>query len=160
MRICLEIDATLESMVTVSSSEPIFSEAAYAVMSYPSFIIPHVMKLVLDGFSINTGVHGEFLVLLMFTIARDKTVGPTDMHGSPKSRILDVPTFLTDDLSRSPFDLKDIVTDFADSRMHFNHHLKVHEFAVIEAASSLLLSTRSVAVFCANIHYAIDGIPF
>jgi hypothetical protein len=165
MRVCLKIDETLESMVTVSASEPILSEAAYFVMSRPAFNIPEVMKSVFEGFSINKGDRGEFLVMLMFTIARDNTVGPPVAHGSPKSRIMDVPTFLTANLFRRSSDLEDdwenIAADFADSRMYFNHYVKVHEHAVIDAESLLLLSTRGAAVLCANNQRAIDGIqPF
>ena len=36
MRVCFTIDAASESMVTVSASEPLLSEAAYMIMARPS----------------------------------------------------------------------------------------------------------------------------
>ena len=161
MRVCIKVDANLESMITTSPSEPILSEAAYNVMIHPSFNVPKVMKSVLEGFSINKGDRGEFLVMLMFTITRDKTVGPPDAHGSPKSRILNVAEFLSRNFFRKPSSLKDILTDFANSHMHFNHYIKLHQHAAIDAESLLLLSTRGAAILCANNQHAIDGInPF
>jgi hypothetical protein len=80
-------------MVTVSASEPLLSEAAYSVMAQPSFNVPKAMKSVLEGFSINKGDRGEFLIMLLFTIARDKAVGTPDKHGCPGSRIMDVAPF-------------------------------------------------------------------
>src|SRR5438477_5247622 len=66
MRVCLKIDSTFESMVTVSASEPLLSEAAYTVMVNPSFNAPKAMKTVMDGFAINKGDRGEFVVMLLF----------------------------------------------------------------------------------------------
>jgi len=69
MRVCLKIDTAFESMITVSASEPLLSEAAYSIMAQPSFNVPKAMKSVLEGFSINKGDRGEFLVILI--VARD-----------------------------------------------------------------------------------------
>jgi hypothetical protein len=162
MRVCLKIDANFESMVTVSASEPLLSEAAYSVMSHPSFNVPKAMKTVMEGFSINKGDRGEFVVMLLFTVARDKAVGPPNSQGLPTSRIIHVPTLLTNNLFREFDNKADLLArDFADSYMHFNHYIKVHEYAGIDAESLLLLSSRGAAVLCANNQHAIDGInPF
>jgi hypothetical protein len=161
MRVCLKIDATFESMVTLSASEPLLSEAAYTVMSDASFNVPKAMKTVMSGFAISKGDRGEFVVMLLFTVARDKSVGPPDKHGHPKSRIIPVHQFLSRSLFRNPTGLLSLAEDFANSYMHFNHYVKVHEFAGIDAESLLLLSTRGAAVLCANNQQAIDGInPF
>jgi len=69
MGVCLKTDAAFESMITVSASEPLLSEAAYSIMAQPSFNVPKAMKSVLEGFSINKGDRGEFLVILI--VARD-----------------------------------------------------------------------------------------
>ena len=161
MRVCLRIDATSETMVTVSASEPLLSEAAYAVMSNESFNVPRAMTLVMDGFAINKGDRGEFVVMLLFTVARDKCVGPPDRYGCPKSRIIPVHSFLSHHLFRNRDGLRPLAEDFADSHMYFNHYIKVHEFKGINARSLLHLSTRGAAVLCANNQEAIDGInPF
>ena len=161
MRVCLKIDATFESMVTVSASEPLLSEAAYTVMSHPSFNIPKALKTVMEGFSINKGDRGEFVVMLLFITACDKGVGPPNNQGSPTSRFLRVDQFLTGSLFRDPPESQSLHGDFANSYMYFNHYVKVHEFAGIDAESLLLLSSRGAAVLCANNQHAIDGInPF
>jgi hypothetical protein len=61
MRVCLKIDSAFETMTTMSSSEPILSEAAYFVMQRGSFNVPKALK---EGFSISKGDRGELLVLL------------------------------------------------------------------------------------------------
>jgi hypothetical protein len=83
MHICLKIDAAFESMVTVSASEPLLSEAAYSVMAQTSFSAPKAMKSVLEGFSINKGNRGKFLIMLLFTVVHDKAVSPLAENGSP-----------------------------------------------------------------------------
>jgi len=60
LRVCLKVDATLESMETISPSEPLLSEATYIVMARKSF---RPLKSILEGFAIHQGDHGEFLVL-------------------------------------------------------------------------------------------------
>lgn len=130
-------------------------------MAQPSFNVPKAMKSVLEGFSINKGDRGEFLIMLLFTIARDKAVGTPDKHGCPGSRIMDVGPFLTTRLFHDQAVLQPLLVDFPNAQMHFNHYVKVHEYAAIDAESLLLLFGRGAAVLCANNQYAIDGInPF
>ena len=162
MRVCLKIDAAFESMITVSASEPLLSEAAYSIMAQASFNVPKAMKSVLEGFSINKGDRGEFLVMLLLIVARDKVVGPPVEHGLPAgSRIIDVASFLSGGLFQRLPSLQTLHQDFPDSKMHFNHYVKVHEYAAIDAESLLLLASRGAGILCANGQYAIDGInPF
>ena len=53
MRVCLKIDAAFETMTTMSSSEPILSEAAYFVKQKGSFNMPKTLQSVVEGFSIS-----------------------------------------------------------------------------------------------------------
>jgi hypothetical protein len=127
-------------MVTVSALEPLLSEAAYSIMVQTSFNAPKAMKSVLEGFSINKDDCGEFLIMLLFTVACDKAVGPPSTHGSPtRSQIFDTTSFLAEKLFKSPFKLKTLCADFPNGKMHFNHYIKVHEHATIDAESLLLL---------------------
>ena len=162
MRVWLKIDATFESMVTVSASEPLLSEAAYSPMAQTSFNVSKAMKSVLDGFPIDQGDRGEFLIMLLFTVARDKTVGPPTEHGLPAgSRIVDVAPFLAERLFQNTFELQELLMDFRGGKMHFNHYIKVHEYVVIEAESLLLLFSRGAGILCADTQFPIDGInPF
>ena len=163
MRVCLKIDAPFESMITVSASEPLLPEAAYSIMAQALFNVLKAMKSVLEGFSINKGDRGEFLAMLFLIIARDKVVGPPAEHGLLPAgpRIIDVVSFLSGSLFQPVPSLQALYQDFPNSKMHFNHYVKVHEYAAIDAESLLLLSSRGEGILCANGQYAIDGInPF
>ena len=156
MHVCLKIDAIFESMITVSASEPLLSEAAYSIMAHSSFNVPKAMKSVLEGFSINKGDRGEFLLLI---IAHDNVVGPLVAHGLPAgSRIINVAFFLSGGLFQCLPALLALHQDFPISKMYLNHYVKVHEYAAIDAESLLLLASQGAGIFCANGQYVIDGI--
>lgn len=161
MRVCLKIDAGLEA-ITLSPSEPILSEAAYIVMSHLSFNAPEAMKNVFDGFSVYKGDRGKFVVMLMLTIARNNVIGFSDKHGLPKSRIMDVVAFLNNGVFRDLGDSKaKLKNDFPRSKMYFNHYIKVHEHAGIDAKLLLYLCSQGAQVLCPNNLTAIDGVnPF
>ena len=94
MRICLKIDTAFESMVTVSSSEPILSEAAYVIMAKESFRPLESFKSVVEGFAVHQGNRGEFLALLLLTLACDQAVGPPDENGHPECRFFNFASFV------------------------------------------------------------------
>jgi hypothetical protein len=169
MRVCLKIDAAFESMVTVSASEPILSEAAYFIMARPSFNAPVHLKSVLDGFSVHKGERGELVALLLLTLARDATVGPPGSDGRPNSRIFNMASFVSGHLftasTSSPgLDLasakalKALRKDFPHAVMHFNHFIKLHDFKSVDMKSLLFRMTRGAGVLCANSQYAVDVI--
>jgi hypothetical protein len=149
-------------MVTVSALEPLLSEVAYSIMVQTSFNAPTAMKSVLEGFSINKGDCGNFLIMLLFTVVHDKAVSPPAKHGSPTgSQIFNTASFLAKKLFKSPFKLKTLCADFPNGKMHFNHYVKVHEHVTINAESLLLLFSRGAGILCANNQHAINGInPF
>ncbi|GBE85504.1 hypothetical protein SCP_0800210 [Sparassis crispa] len=94
MRVCIRLDAGLESMTSASPSEPILSEAAYWMMQDKSFNAPDALMSILHGFSIDKGARGELLVMLLFTMARDAAVGNPDSFGMPTQRWNTVPRLL------------------------------------------------------------------
>jgi hypothetical protein len=135
MRVCLKIDAAFESMATVSASEPLLSEAAYAIMSKPFFDAPKSFKTVLEGFAVHKGDRGEFVALLLLTLARDKAIGVPDQGGRPAGnrRFFDTASFLSGHLFRDPVDmfLKDVissesVTALKELQHHFPDVTKRH----------------------------------
>jgi hypothetical protein len=172
MRVCLKIDAAFETITTISSSEPILSEAAYFVMQKRSFNAPKALKSVMEGFSISKGDRGEFLGLLLLILARDATVGPCDEFGQPVTgrRWIDLPRFLyghlfqTQTLATSFSDAESILAldslhkDFPHAQLHFSHFVKVHEYKAIDLTSLLLLHGRGAAVLCANNQTGVDAI--
>jgi hypothetical protein len=58
-------------METVSSSEPLLSEAAYVIMAWKSFDPLKFFKSVLEGLAVHKDHRGEFLALLLLTLAHD-----------------------------------------------------------------------------------------
>jgi len=74
MRVCLQVLPGFESMISTCQSEHILSEAAYEAMSYPNFDAPKALQHVMTGFSIHKSDRGEFVVMLLLTLARDRAV--------------------------------------------------------------------------------------
>lgn len=167
LRVCLNIDPNFENMTTVSPSEPVLSEAACFIMNKPSFDAPRALQNVLNGFAVSKGDRGEFLVMLLLTLARDTVVGYYDEDGRPESRLFALAPFLSGALFRSQFTgidprslkkLKQLQSDFPRALLHFNHIIKLHEHKVIDLESLLLLHSRGAGVLCGNNQTAIDGI--
>jgi hypothetical protein len=159
-------------MTTVSASEPLLSEAAYAIMERALFDAPKMFKAVLEGFAVHKGDRGEFVGLLLLILARDKAVGPPGHDGRPIHRFFNTARFVSGHLFRDPAALiqNDIVspesaralqalhTDFPNANMHFNHFVKLHDYKSIDKRCLLLMMSRAAGILCANNHSAIDAI--
>jgi hypothetical protein len=73
---CASFYDSTESLTIVSASDPLLSEAAYWMMdSDATFKAAETLKSCLDGYAIHKGDHGELLVMLLFTLARDRAIG-------------------------------------------------------------------------------------
>ncbi|KAI9567971.1 hypothetical protein HD554DRAFT_2328774 [Boletus coccyginus] len=168
LRVVLRIADALETMITMTPSEPILSEAAYWLMSgrcKPAT----ALKGILGGFSVDPGDRGELLVMLLLTIARDKAVGLPDRYGVPlkgfrwcsvKSFLscLFVESALTDAIGDKQSAMEEV---FGDSKLYFNHFVKVHEFEMLNTKYITRLMTRGAAILCANNQKGVDlVIPF
>ncbi|KIM47504.1 hypothetical protein M413DRAFT_22158 [Hebeloma cylindrosporum] len=165
LRVCLKADAAFESIETVSSSEPILSEAAYAIMTREAFDPVQAFKSIFEGFALHKGDRGEFLVALLLTMARDQAVGRPCKNRRPERRFFSVVPFIcgslfkpSEDFPEEAASLKMLEADFPDATMHFNHILKVREFKSFNKKSLLLLMTRGAAVMCATNQPSIDTI--
>jgi len=170
LRVCLKVSASLESMETVSSSEPLLSEAAYVIMARKSFKPLEAFKSILESFPIHQGDRGEFLALLLLTLARDQAVGVPVKSGHPEHRFFRFPSFLHSNLfkvastsragltSQTITALKTLEQDFPDAKMHFNHFIKLHDFRFINKESLLLLMTRGAGAVCDNSQASIDAV--
>ncbi|KAF8346496.1 hypothetical protein F5887DRAFT_882800, partial [Amanita rubescens] len=161
MRVCLNIDAGFQSMTTVSSSEPLLSEAAYVIMSRESFDVLKCFKTVLEGFAVHQGDRGEFLALLLLTLARDQAIGLPTSDGRPvHHRFFNLAPFVHRCLfkSLSAPGFEKLQDDFPDAKMHFNHFVKLHDFKSIDKETLLLLMTRGAGVLCANSQASIDAV--
>jgi hypothetical protein len=160
MRVCLKVDAGFESMETVSASEPLLAEAAYAIMVRKSFDAVNAFKPIFEGFAVHKGDRGEFLALLLLTLARDSAVGAPDKYGRPQQRFFKLVPFIYGHLfqkyTASPLEM--LQQDFPEAKMHFNHFIKLHDFKSINKESLLFLMTRGAGVLCANNHTSIDAV--
>lgn len=163
MRVCLKIDGAFQTMTTASSSEPILSEAAYFLMTRDqSFNAAKALKSVMEGFAIAKGDRGEYLVLLLLTLARDATVGPPTIYGRPKRTncFFSLAKFLRGQLfnesEESAEALNKLANDFPEAKLHFSHFVKVHEYKAIDLTSLLLLKGRGAGVLCANNQKGVD----
>ncbi|RXW14770.1 hypothetical protein EST38_g11087, partial [Candolleomyces aberdarensis] len=176
MRICMKVDAGFESMITISPSEPLLSEAAYYTMCHFQMDCPAAFKGILNGFSVHKGDRGEMLVLLFQMMARDQAVSPS------KSRLYvgpgcscTVPGFLKalfepkqkEILSAQGMDLtaqrfeqsrESLEATFKDSTIYCTHWLKLHQDKIVSTHYLVRLFARGAAVLCGNNHSDIDGV--
>jgi len=185
MRVVLKVDHSLETMVTVSPSEPVLSEAAYFVMTTQRFSPPQVLQVILNEFPVNKDKLGGLIVALLFTMARDEAVGPADCFAQPPNNqrwcsltelltsLFCTPSAASNDHvsivdsqgwhfgAEGPNQTESLLADaFKDSKVYFTHFVKVHEEKLIHVNYLMRLMTRGAAVLCAN-DLAVDGIiPF
>ncbi|KAF8347959.1 hypothetical protein F5887DRAFT_672674 [Amanita rubescens] len=163
MRILLQLDAGLESLTTVSVSEPLLSEAAYWMMNPDTtFKAAEALKSCLDGYAIHKGDRGELLVMLLFTLARDRAIGDPNSVGQPISgrRWCSVPRFMKKlfKFRRHPSSNASLKDLFANSKIFFNHWVKVHQYAIVNVRYLAHLMRRGAALLCATNQAGI--IPF
>ncbi|KAL5521492.1 hypothetical protein ACEPAF_2240 [Sanghuangporus sanghuang] len=190
MRICLRLDPEDQTMVSMSSSEPVLSEASFVVMKNCVEKILPAMKIILGGFSVNKGDRGELVALLILLLARDEAVCRRNIEAMWKNiRLRDVASFSSDSLEnlRHPVEPKLIEWDrvftvpdflralfgeiegiqehidtiFKDTRMHFNHFIKCFQQSVLQRQYLAGLLMRGAALLCANCQEAVDAVvPF
>ncbi|KAG5221481.1 hypothetical protein IMY05_C4393000400 [Salix suchowensis] len=143
LRICLKPHSESESMVTISPSEPFVSEAAAALLRTTKW----------KG-GTKKGC-GEFVALLLLTLARDRAANPR--------------TFLFSDFMRHLLatrksqgrSLSTMTQEFPKAMMHFNHFIRPHQQKIIHRDMLLLLMARGAGVLCAPNTRKIDIIlPF
>ncbi|KAL0945534.1 hypothetical protein HGRIS_014895 [Hohenbuehelia grisea] len=165
LRICLKPTTESESMVTISPSEPFVSEAAAKLLEtakWDSTGRPakpiEILKELMTGFSIHAGDRGEFIALLLFTIARDA------LARLPEQRILSLPKVMRSLIApgtSTDRHLQKMASDFPDAVMHFNHFVRPHQQKIIHRDLLLLLMGRGAGVLCAPNTRSIDfALPF
>jgi hypothetical protein len=173
MRVCLKVLPGFESMVTITPSEPILSEAASDIMSTPNFDAPKALQRVLGGFAVHRGDRGEFVVMLLFTLSRDKAI-LTRSPSTANHRVFFINDFFTHlfkpakrilsmlPSATRPNDAKSsFANTFRDARLHFNHFIKVHQHRMISRKYLVWFMTRGAALLCGNSQAGVDGaIPY
>ncbi|KAH7905569.1 hypothetical protein BJ138DRAFT_1183579, partial [Hygrophoropsis aurantiaca] len=129
-RVCLKFDPDPTRIVTVASSEPLLSEAAYRVMQNHVFDPPGALVSVLRGVMAGKGSRGELVVMLALTLARWSGWGRwAAPHTSPSELHDDVFAALGQTLSPAGAIATEVTFEdqFRDARVYFNHFIKVHE---------------------------------
>ena len=164
MCVCVVVGNGIKTLYAVASSKPILSEAASHVMWQTNFSMANALKLILSGFCISQGDHGELLVAALFTCAHDLLV-----KSKPLLPIVQLcPSFLVIDLFSNLFTysaLNTILTAmlslchlkaaelpfgqvFKNTYMHFNHSIKP-----IPLNPKIRMSSH-MGIFCSSWHVA------
>ncbi len=171
MRVCRRVSADMTEMTTFSPSEPILSEAAFAIMQRVDFNAPVAFQEALSRFGIHKGFRGELVVLLFLTLSRDAVVRQangeemwTKMKRRPENewnRVVSVEQFIRNLFrieAQSDYEVvaKDLFDDFKDSKLHFNHFIKVHDPRVVKVKFVPQLMLRGAAVLCTKVLQAVD----
>ncbi|KAL0953497.1 hypothetical protein HGRIS_014924 [Hohenbuehelia grisea] len=170
LRICLKPNTESESMVTISPSEPFVSEAAASLLRNAQWdttgepVNPiEILKELMTGFSINAGDRGEFVALLLLTLARDRAVLQAD-PSPPAKRIFFLNNFMRQLIAPGASTdalLQQIALDFPGAVMHFNHFIKPHQQKIIHRDFLLLLMGRGAGFLCATNTTKVDiAVPF
>ena len=173
MRVCLVVNPGFETAITVASSEPILAEAACLLMcDRKAFDLPRALLHELERPGLDKGYRGELVCLVLLLIARDLAVEEknADFMAFEVTRFIEklfISKWSSVILGSKPAKLctkdddKEFRECFANSRMHFNHFIKVHDFKVINRAFLWPLIARGAAVLCANNQGGVDVIlPF
>ncbi|KAL0958082.1 hypothetical protein HGRIS_000258 [Hohenbuehelia grisea] len=168
LRVCLKAHPNHQTMISVAPSEPFLSEAAYLATHRCKIDLTSVFREQTAGFCVSAGDRGEYLAMLLLTLARDATVGAPKSDGRPSSRVFLLRDFLTKHLLKPPPSLKStnkvlqqLANEFSTARMHFNHYIRLHERKAIDRECLLLHMGRGAAIMCAPGQPAVDLIhPF
>ena len=178
MHICVVVGNGIETLYVIPSSKPILSEAASYIMWETKFSMTNALKLVLSGFCINQGDHGELLVATLFTCARDLLVNskppiPAQIQLCHSFSVNNLFSHLFTNMSfkiilaaklslchlnavKLPFG-----ETFKDTHMHFNHFIKPQEQAVIMCGNLLLYLASGVVALGTSCQQGFNSVyPF
>ena len=168
MRVCIKVNDGFETVVSVASSEPIMAEGARSLMCKPAcpFNLPGSLLHELQAPGLDKGDRGELICLVLLLLACDKA----------GSRVFSVQTFFENLLNRDDYvelfeakpsrqrDVDDEPTfreAFSESKIYFNHFVKIHDPGVVNRKYLWMLIARGAAILCANNQAGIDVlIPF
>ncbi|KAI9429189.1 hypothetical protein H4582DRAFT_2153637 [Lactarius indigo] len=151
MRVCMAVGSGIESFRSITSSEPILSEAASLIMSSTTFNLPRALSLVLKGFSINQGDRGElekvchhFSVNALFKGLLTESAYPSISGNFPS---------LCHTKSQRPFE-----EVFEKANMHFNHVIKPQAQRLLARRFLLFFMARGAAALGANCQPGFDAV--
>jgi hypothetical protein len=171
MRVCLSVDPGFETALTIAPSEPLLAEASYLLMRSPSFDLPRSLlaELALPG--LDKGVRGELIAMALCLEARDAAAKRL------QNRVIPVTEFIHELLTptthrnvlgskpvraRTPDEADKTLGDtFRNSKIYFNHFIKLRNHRCINRNFLWGLIARGTAAQCADYQDGVDIIvPF
>ncbi|KAI0258043.1 hypothetical protein BC834DRAFT_975730 [Gloeopeniophorella convolvens] len=170
MRLCISATSGFEALSTTSSSEPFLAEAAQEILSdIGQSPVKHLAGR-LDQPFIDRGNRGELTALLILMAARDKAAGITGTRDIPLCDFLEalMPDFAYAQLkealpfqNRTEAEKQSFGDAFKDSRLWFNHVIRIHDTAMLSSHELWKFMTRGAMIMCQSQQVAVDiVIPF
>ena len=171
MRVCLSVDPGFETAITVAPSEPLLAEASYLLMRSPAFDLPRSLLTELELPGLDKGDRGELIVMTLCLEARDAAAMRLQNRVIPVIdfiRELLVPGAHDDVLGSMPImartsdEANSTLEDtFRNSKIYFNHFIKLRNRKTINRNFLWGLIARGAAAQCADYQYGMDVIvPF
>jgi hypothetical protein len=187
MRVCIMVHKGFESAVTVSPSEPLLAEAARHAMARGSFDLPASLAQELQTPGIAKGYRGELAALVILILAIDAAIKNHDpppqpakiLNNSPKWKISvrSIDSFLGCLIANTAYTriqgakptkarteqeaTRDFKTTFKNSKVYFNHFVKLDDLDLLSRDDLYKLIARGAAILCADGQGGVDIIvPF
>ena len=170
MRLSIAVNLVNQTCETVQPAEPLLAEAAHHIINAKHINQANELLRVFGGPSISKGDRGEFTCVLLWLLARDRTV---QKGNSRVIKVLDLmdnllampwhntvrdayPSELEKDEDSVPFR-----EAFKDAVTYFTQFIKVHDAKVINRSFLWVALARGAAILCANNQDGLDIIiPF
>ncbi|KAI0259430.1 hypothetical protein BC834DRAFT_974310 [Gloeopeniophorella convolvens] len=170
MRLCISATSGFEALSTTSSSEPILAEAAQEILyEIGQSPVQHLAGR-LDHPFIDRGNRGELTALLILMAARDKVASIAKTRDIFLCDFLEalMPGFAYAQLKealphhhRTEAEKQSFGDAFKDSRLWFNHVIKIHDSSMLSSHELWKFMTRGAVIMCAPNQTAVDiVIPF
>jgi hypothetical protein len=172
MRVCLMVNQGFETAVTVAPSEPLLAEGAFLIMKQrDAFNLPITLLKELEGPGLDKGDRGELICLVLLILARDIVAQRTDKAAISLLDFIQAllaPGWHKVVLSSKPAKCRttpegnrSFEETFKNSRIYFNHFIKIHDPKIINRGFLWALIARGAAILCANNQSGMDVItPF
>jgi hypothetical protein len=174
LRVCIAVRPGFTGAVTVSASEPLLAEAARRVMIKEDYNPPQALLDALSTSGMDKGDRGELIAMLLLILGYDQARDKLDTQDDPRPAIplLDFlegllnSNTMGDVRNALPTHARDehistLGEAFKDSKVYFNHFIRVHDYKVINQRFLAAFMMRDAAFLCAINQEGIDiGVPF
>ena len=181
MRLCIKVNDGFDTIVSVAPSEPIMAEGARFLMSNSKFDLPGSLLHELQTAGLDKGNRGELICLVLLLLACDRAAAAAQAQATAKAqaptRAFSVHEFFKNLLNKDDYaklseampsrganmdpELPTFQETFADSKIYFNHFIKLQDHRVVNRKYLWKLIARGAAILCANNQVGMDVlVPF